>query len=68
MRSKTRHDFIRTCRLLGSIMIAPTPIGILRWLTVMPALTRSCATTDAAGRVRIECVFDAITFHGSGIG
>ena len=43
-------------------------IGILRWLTVMPALARSYATADAAGRVRIELVFDAITLYGGGIG
>ena len=43
-------------------------IGILRWLTVMPVLARSYAGADAAGRVRIELVFDAITAYGGGIG
>ena len=43
-------------------------IGILRWLTVMPALARAYASADPAGRLRIELVFDALTSYGGGIG
>lgn len=43
-------------------------IGILRWLTVMPALAASHATADPAMRLQIETLFDAITRYGGGIG
>ena len=43
-------------------------VGILRWLTVMPALARSYAGADPAGRLRIELVFDALSSYGGGIG
>ena len=43
-------------------------IGILRWLTVLPALAQSHAGADAAARAQIELVFSAITSYGGGIG
>lgn len=43
-------------------------IGILRWLTVMPDLSRAHAVADAAGRERIELVFSALNRYGGGIG
>lgn len=43
-------------------------LGILRWLTVMPALAAEHAAADAAGRSAIEPLFDALTTYGGGIG
>ena len=43
-------------------------VGILRWLTVMPELSRAHAVADAAGRERIELVFSALNRYGGGIG
>ena len=43
-------------------------IGILRWLTVMPALAAAHATADAPTRAQIELLFNAITLYGGGIG
>ena len=43
-------------------------IGILRWLTVMPALAASHAWGDAAARAPIEALFGALTAYGGGIG
>lgn len=43
-------------------------IGILRWLTVMPALAASHARGDAAARAPIEALFSALTAYGGGIG
>lgn len=43
-------------------------VGILRWLTVMPELSRAHAAADAAGRERIELIFSALNRYGGGIG
>jgi len=43
-------------------------IGILRWLTVMPALAAAHAAADPAARAQIELVFNAVTTYGGGIG
>ena len=43
-------------------------IGILRWLTVMPALAAGHAAADPAGRAQIEGVFTAVHLYGGGIG
>lgn len=43
-------------------------IGILRWLTVMPALAVAHASGDAAARGPIEALFGALTAYGGGIG
>jgi hypothetical protein len=43
-------------------------IGILRWLTVMPALATAHAGADAPTRAQIELVFTAVTLYGGGIG
>lgn len=43
-------------------------IGILRWLTVMPALATAHAAADPISRAQIELVFNAITRYGGGIG
>ena len=43
-------------------------IGILRWLTVMPALAAAHTTADPALRAQIELLFSAVTTYGGGIG
>ena len=43
-------------------------IGILRWLTVMPALATAHAGADPATRAQIQLLFHAITTYGGGIG
>ena len=43
-------------------------IGILRWLTVMPALAVAHASGDDAARGPIEALFGALTAYGGGIG
>jgi hypothetical protein len=45
-------------------------IGILRWLTVMPSLAASHASTatGTVARASIEALFDALTAYGGGIG
>ncbi len=43
-------------------------IGILRWLTVMPALATAHAAAGPESRAAIETLFAAITAYGGGIG
>ena len=43
-------------------------IGILRWLTVMPALAVAYNAADPSARSAIELVFNATTKYGGGIG
>ena len=43
-------------------------IGILRWLTVMPALASAHAAAEPAQRAQIEQLFAALTAYGGGIG
>jgi hypothetical protein len=43
-------------------------IGILRWLTVVPALAAAHAAADPAARTSIEVVFNAVNAYGGGIG
>ena len=43
-------------------------VGILRWLTVMPALATAHAAADPAARWQLERIFDAVTVYGGGIG
>jgi Domain of unknown function (DUF4386) len=43
-------------------------IGILRWLTVMPALAVAHSRGDAPTRAQIEALFNALTAYGGGIG
>jgi hypothetical protein len=43
-------------------------IGILRWLTVMPALAGAHAAAGPSEQAQIELVFRAITAYGGGIG
>jgi hypothetical protein len=57
-----------TVAAFGALSALARAIGILRWLTVMPALASSYAAADPAARAQIELVFSAITEYGGGIG
>jgi hypothetical protein len=41
--------------------------GILRWLTIMPALAAACAAAGPEQRAQIELVFNAVTLYGGGV-
>jgi hypothetical protein len=43
-------------------------IGILRWLTVMPALAAAHAAAGPEQQSQIELVLNAVTLYGGGIG
>jgi hypothetical protein len=43
-------------------------LGILRWLTVMPALAAAHARADASSRSQLEQLFEALNAYGGGIG
>lgn len=43
-------------------------IGILRWLTVMPALAAAHGSADPALRSQIALLFEALNAYGGGIG
>jgi hypothetical protein len=53
---------------LAAISTLARCIGILRWLTVMPALAKSHANADAGGKFMIERIFEAVNSYGGGIG
>jgi hypothetical protein len=57
-----------TVAAFGALSALARAIGILRWLTVMPALAASHAAADPAARAQIELVFSAVTEYGGGIG
>jgi hypothetical protein len=63
-----------TVAAFGALSALARSIGILRWLTVMPALAHTHAgadadaDADAAARLQIELLFNAITSYGGGIG
>ena len=43
-------------------------IGILRWLTAMPAMAQQHAAADPAGKQLLEAIFTTISTYGGGIG
>lgn len=57
-----------TVAAFAVLSVLARSIGILRWLTVMPALAAAHATADPARRAQIELVFDSLTTYGGGIG
>ncbi len=57
-----------TVAAFGALSALARAIGILRWLTVMPALATAHAAADPATRGQIELVFTAVTRYGGGIG
>ncbi len=52
----------------AALSVLARSIGILRWLTVMPELSRSHAAADASGKAGIEQVFTALNSYGGGVG
>ena len=52
----------------AALSVLARSIGILRWLTVMPELSRSHAAADASGKAEIEQIFLALNSYGGGIG
>jgi Domain of unknown function (DUF4386) len=63
-----QHPLALTVAAFGALSALARAIGILRWLTVMPALAAAHAAADPAARAQIELVFGAITDYGGGIG
>lgn len=57
-----------TVAVFAGLSALARSIGILRWLTVMPALASLHFAADAASRAQIELVFKATTLYGGGIG
>jgi uncharacterized protein YbjT (DUF2867 family) len=57
-----------TVAAFGALSALARSIGILRWLTVMPALASAHAAADPAARAQIELVFGALTAYGGGVG
>jgi hypothetical protein len=57
-----------TVAAFGALSALARSIGILRWLTVMPALATAHAGADPAARAQIELLFGAVTAYGGGIG
>ena len=52
----------------AALSVLARSIGILRWLTVMPELSRAHAAADASGKAGIEQIFLALNSYGGGIG
>src|SRR5512139_3738406 len=63
-----QHPLGATVAAFGALSALARSIGILRWLTVMPALASAHAGADPATRVQIERLFDALNDYGGGIG
>ncbi len=57
-----------TVAAFAALSVLARAIGILRWLTVMPALAAAHATAQPAAQAQIEMLFDALTRYGGGIG
>lgn len=54
--------------VLAGLSVLARCIGILRWLTVMPALATQHAGAEPGRQQMIETVFSALTMYGGGIG
>lgn len=59
---------LRLVVAFAALSVLARSIGILRWLTVMPDLSRSHAAADASGKLAVERIFDALNSYGGGIG
>ena len=57
-----------TVAAFGASSALARAIGILRWLTVMPALAAAHGAAGPEQRAQIELVLNAITSYGGGIG
>lgn len=62
------HPLAATVAAFGALSALARSIGILRWLTVMPALAAAHAGADPATRMQLEWVFTGLTEYGGGIG
>jgi Domain of unknown function (DUF4386) len=63
-----QHPLAMTVVAFAALSALARAIGILRWLTVMPALASAYAGADPATRTQIERLFDAVNDYGGGIG
>jgi hypothetical protein len=63
-----QHPMAMTVAAFAALSALARAIGILRWLTVMPALASAHAGADPATRAQIERLFDAVNDYGGGIG
>ena len=52
----------------AALSVLARSIGILRWLTAMPAMAQQHAAADPAGKQMLEAIFTTITTYGGGIG
>lgn len=68
LRGGLASPLAMTVAAFATLSALARAIGILRWLTVMPALATAHATADPAARAQIELVFSAVTSYGGGIG
>lgn len=53
---------------LAAISVLARSIGILRWLTAMPAMAKQHAVADPAGKQVLEAIFTTVTTYGGSIG
>lgn len=52
----------------AALSVLARSIGILRWLTAMPAMAQQHAAADAAAKQVLEAIFTTVTTYGGGIG
>lgn len=52
----------------AALSVLARSIGILRWLTAMPAMAQQHAAADPAGKQVLEAIFTTVTTYGGGIG
>jgi hypothetical protein len=57
-----------TVAAFGALSASARSIGILRWLTIMPALASAHAAADLPQRAQIELPFTGLSRYGGGIG
>ncbi len=62
------RPFAATVAAFAALSALARAIGIVRWLTVMPALAAAHTAASPAERAQIELVFTAVTRYGGGIG
>lgn len=63
-----RNPLAATVVVFAALSTLARAIGILRWLTVMPVLSRAHAAAAPADKAAIEQLFTALTVYGGGIG
>ena len=52
----------------AALSVLARSIGILRWLTAMPAMAQQHVAADAAAKQVLEAIFTTVTTYGGGIG